>query len=87
MVLQVVRELELAANQAKSENQAEFVPGPDHTEKKMSNFFFQKIKPKTFTQKDIGIRACVAKIRCVSLLTLTVKHPVTRVGPRGCFSN
>ena len=39
-------ELELAANWAKPENQAELVPGPDPDKIKNFKIFFQKIKPK-----------------------------------------
>ena len=38
-------ELELAANWAEPENQAELVPGPDPDPKKNSNFFFKKLNP------------------------------------------
>ena len=42
-------ELELAANQAEPENQAEIVPGPDHDKKINFKFFFQKIKYGTIS--------------------------------------
>ena len=41
-------ELELAANRAEPENQAEAVPGPDHDKTKKCNFF-QKIKSTTMS--------------------------------------
>ena len=72
-------ELELAANLAELENQAELVPGPDPEKMKQIRIFFKKwnLRPSSFsTQEDIGICACIAKIRGVSLITLTVQHPV-----------
>ena len=40
-------ELELAANRAEPENQADLVPVPDPEQKLNSNFLFQKIKSAT----------------------------------------
>ena len=49
-------------------------------------FFFEKSNPRLYsfnTSKDIMILPCMAKIRGISLLTLTVLHPVFyRTGSR-----
>ena len=46
-------ELELAENWAEPENQAGLVPGPDPEPKKISNFFFQKIKSATMPDHHV----------------------------------
>ena len=47
------REHDLAVNQVEPENQAEPYLGRTMTKKKISKFFFQKIKPKTFVFQHV----------------------------------
>ena len=80
-----LHELELAANWAKPENQAELVPGPDPDPKKNSNFFFQKIKSTSMPDHHVKgqpaastyvrEKGCLKSRDIVSSLTQFVRHP------------
>ena len=54
-------ELELAANQAEPENQADLVPGPDPEQKWNFKFFFQNIKPETLLVQHVKGQADLSR--------------------------
>ena len=68
------RELDHAQNQAERENQAGLVPGPDPDPEENFEIFFELCPFSTW--KDSLLRRHISEKRGVSLLTLTVQHPV-----------
>ena len=69
-------ELELAANRAEPENQAELVPGPDPDKIKMFKLFFQKIKSATMPMKGQPAASTHVREKRVSKFLWTCGHPV-----------